>query len=165
MKSHRKNRGFIFAELLLTAGLFTGIIFPLIMLMNKNIERISDFRKENEARRITENLENIFLTLSNSQSDNLKIKEQGKIIEIEGSYFLIPVGEGVFVLKNENGAEITKLRNIKYFLSENSHVSENKIKIVKKSVYFEENSMQKEITEIYILYIDFKNKKIRKILK
>lgn len=165
MKSHRKNRGFIFAELLLTAGLFTGIIFPLIMLMNKNIERISEFRKENEARRITENLENIFLTLSNSQSDNLKIKEQRKITEIEGSYFLIPVGEGIFVLKNENGAEITKLRNIKYFLSENSHVSENKIKIAKKSVYFEENNMQKEITEIYILYIDFKNKKIRKILK
>lgn len=149
MKRYRKNRGFMFTELLVTGGIFVGIIFPLIMLMNKNIERVTDIRKENEIKRISGNLENIFLTLL----------EKSEIDKIEGRYFLIPKENESFVLKNENGKEITQMRNIKYFSNENT------IEVRKKFLFYKENDVEKELTEIYILNINFENKNIWKILK
>ena len=149
MKRYRKNRGFMFTELLVTGGIFIGIIFPLIMLMNKNIERVTDIRKENEIKRIAGNLENIFLTLLEKSETN----------KIEGSYFLIPKENESFILKNENGKEITQMRNIKYFSNENT------IEVREKFLFYKENGVEKELTEIYILNINFENKNIWKILK
>lgn len=149
MKRYRKNRGFMFTELLVTGGIFIGIIFPLIMLMNKNIERITDIRKENEIKRISGNLENIFLTLLEKSETN----------KIEGRYFLILKENESFILKNENGKEITQMRNIKYFSNENT------IEVRKKFLFYKENDVEKELTEIYILNINFENKNIWKILK
>lgn len=154
MKKYNKNRGFMFTELLVTGGIFIGIIFPLIMLMNKNIERVTDIRKENEIKRIAGNLENIFLTLlEKTEIDNNEINR------IEGGYFLIPKENESFILKNENGKEITQMRNIKYFSNENT------IEVRKKFLFYKENGVEKELTEIYILNINFENKNIWKILK
>lgn len=137
-----KKRGFMFMELLLVGGIFTGIIFPLIMLMNKNIERVTDFKREHELKRVVENLENIFL---------------GRDMEIEGKYFLFPSEnqKESFILKDETGRELVTLRNLKYT------PKENKITVSKRKVL----SNEEEIAEIYILDIYFKNKNIKRILK
>lgn len=144
-----KKRGFMFVELLLVGGIFTGIIFPLIMLMNKNIERITDFKREHDLKRVTENLENIFLD------------RDMEIMEIEGKYFLFPSEnqKESFVLKDETGKELITMRNLKYI------PKENRITVSKRKVFSGEEGNKEEITEIYILDISFKNKNIKRILK
>ena len=41
-----RKRGYLFAELIIVMGLFSVIIFPLVMLMNKNIKNLNFIRED-----------------------------------------------------------------------------------------------------------------------
>lgn len=138
----KKYRGFIFTELIVISGIFSIIILPLIMLMNKNIKNIKLIKYEYEVIKTTENLENIFNSL---------VKEN----EIEGRYFL-EKKENFFILKDSE-KKITVLRGIKYL--ENLEIN-----IFKKNIFSEDDGEKKNISKIYVLEIKDKNKNIRKIL-
>lgn len=138
----KKYRGFIFTELIVITGIFSIIILPLIMLMNKNIKNIRVIKYEYEMIRTAENLENIFNSL---------IKEK----EIEGRYFL-EKNKSFFILKDSD-KKITILRGIKYMES-------LEINIFKKNIFSENDGEKKNISKVYIIEIKYKNKIIRKIL-
>ena len=138
----KKYRGFMFMELIVISGIFSVIILPLIMLMNKNIKNIRVIKYEYEMIKTTENLENIFNSL---------VKEN----EIEGRYFF-EKKENVFILKDSE-KKITVLRGIKYL--ENLEIN-----IFKKNIFSEDDGEKKNISKVYVLEIKDKNKNIRKIL-
>ena len=71
----KKNRGFMFVELIVILGIFIVIIFPMIMLMNKNIKIVENIRINNEIIKTAENIENILINLSEKE-------------EISDKYFL-----------------------------------------------------------------------------
>lgn len=141
-----KNKGFIFIELLMVMGIFTMIIFPMVMLMNKNIKLITVIRTGNEIERTAENIENIVLNL-------IENKKHGQ------RYFLeFNSGENSAFFKDDSGKNITQLRNIKY-------ISKGEAVILKKKIFYEEEGMEKEFGNIYILELKLNDKKIRKVLK
>lgn len=111
----KKNRGFMFVELIIILGIFTVIIFPMIMLMNKNIKIVENIRINNEIIKTTENIENILINLSEKE-------------EISDKYFLdFDKKEKTAVLKSSGGSEITKLRGVKYIYLCEITVSQKKI--------------------------------------
>lgn len=138
----KKYRGFMFTELIVITGIFSIVILPLIMLMNKNIKNIRVIKYEYEMIKTAGNIENIFNSL---------IKEK----EIEGRYFL-EKNENFFILKDSD-KKITILRGIKYLES-------LEINIFKKNIFSENNGEKKNISKVYILEIKDKNKIIRKVL-
>ncbi len=141
-----KNKGFIFIELLMVMGIFTMIIFPMVMLMNKNIKLITVIRTGNEIERTAENIENIVLNL-------IENKKHGQ------RYFLeFNSGENSAFFKDDSGKNITQLRSIKY-------ISKGEAVILKKKIFYEEEGMEKEFGNIYILELKLNDKKIRKVLK
>lgn len=140
-----KVRGYLFIELIMIMGIFSIIIFPLVMLMNKNINYITIIRNEYETEKFIGNLENIFIKLlKNPENQNKK-------------YNLIQDDEGNFILKNDFGKEITKLRNIRI----NSDI---KISLNKEKIFLEEDNLKKEFTKIFILEIKLENKIVKKVL-
>lgn len=138
----KKYRGFMFTELIVITGIFSIIILPLIMLMNKNIKNIRLIKYEYEMIKTVGNIENIFNSL---------IKEK----EIEGRYFL-EKNKSFFILKDSD-KKITILRGIKYL--ENLEIN-----IFKKNIFSENDGEKKNISKVYVLEIRDKNKIIRKIL-
>lgn len=141
-----KNKGFIFIELLMVMGIFTMIIFPMVMLMNKNIKLITVIRTGNEIERTAENIENIVLNL-------IENKKQGQ------RYFLeFNSEENSVFFKDDSGKNITQLRGIKY-------ISKGEAVILKKKIFYEEEGIEKEFGNIYILELKLNDKKIRKVLK
>ena len=59
-----KKKGFIFTELIVVMGVFSVIIFPMIMLMNKNIKIVQNLRTEYEISKTAGNIENILINLA-----------------------------------------------------------------------------------------------------
>ena len=55
-----KRKGYLFIEFIAVAGLFSIIILPLVMLMNKNINKLNYIKEDYEIRKLTENLESVF---------------------------------------------------------------------------------------------------------
>ena len=97
-----RKRGYLFAELIIVMGLFSVIIFPLVMLMNKNIKNLNFIREDYEIRKVTKNLEIVFEKILKTDRENLNfslIKDKAEI--------------GGFILLNGRGEKITKFRNIK----------------------------------------------------
>lgn len=140
-----KVRGYLFIELIMIMGIFSIIIFPLVMLMNKNINYITIIRNEYETEKFIGNLENIFIKLLKNPENQKK------------KYNLIQDEEGNFILKNDFGKEITKLRNIRI----NSDI---KISLNKEKIFLEEDNLKKEFTKIFILEIKLENKIVKKVL-
>ena len=109
-----KKKGFIFTELIVVMGVFSVIIFPMIMLMNKNIKIVQNLRTEYEITKTAGNIENILINLAGK--DRLSAK-----------YFLeFDKKRKTAVLKN-GGGEITVLRNIQYLSYGEIEISEKKI--------------------------------------
>lgn len=48
-----RKKGYLFAELIIVLGLFSIVIFPLVMLMDKNIKSLNFIREDYEIRKIT----------------------------------------------------------------------------------------------------------------
>ena len=97
-----RKRGYLFAELIIVMGLFSVIIFPLVMLMNKNIKNLNFIREDYEIRKVTKNLEIVFEKILKTDRENLNfslIKDKTEI--------------GSFILLNVRGEKITKFRNIR----------------------------------------------------
>lgn len=145
----KKNRGFMFVELIIILGIFTVIIFPMIMLMNKNIKIVENIRINNEIIKTAENIENILVNLSEKE-------------EISDKYFLdFDKKEKTAVLKSSGGSEITKLRDIKY-------ISLCEIIVSQKKIFFQEERIEKEFGKAEIIKIkigtDEKIKEIEKVL-
>lgn len=143
-----KRKGYLFIEFILVVGLFSVIIFPLIILMDRNINNLNYIRNEYEIRKLTRNLENIFV----------KIEKGGE----NKNYYLVKDEneKGSFVLEEETGKIVTKLRGIKM-------PPATKISISKSKIFFEEDKndeTKKNFTEIFILEIKIKDKIIKKIL-
>lgn len=145
----KKNRGFMFVELIIILGIFTVIIFPMIMLMNKNIKIVENIRINNEIIKTTENIENILINLSEKE-------------EISDKYFLdFDKKEKTAVLKSSGGSEITKLRGVKYiYLCE--------ITVSQKKILYQEEGIEKEFGKAEVIKIkigtDEKIKEIEKVL-
>ena len=145
----KKNKGFMFVELIVILGIFTVIIFPMIMLMNKNIKIVENIRINNEIIKTAENIENILINLSEKE-------------EISDKYFLdFDKKEKTAVLKSSEGAEITKLRDIKY-------ISLCEITVSQKKIFFQEEGIEKEFGKAEVIKIkigtDGKIKEIEKVL-
>ena len=87
----KKNRGFMFVELIIILGIFTVIIFPMIMLMNKNIKIVENIRINNEIIKTAENIENILINLSEKEEISDKYFLMGilKKVLLEWEYFLL----------------------------------------------------------------------------
>lgn len=139
-----RKRGYLFAELIIVMGLFSVIIFPLVMLMNKNIKNLNFIREDYEIRKITKNLEIVFEKILKTDRENLNfslIKDKAEI--------------GSFILLNSRGEKITKFRNIK--INKSIEIS------VKKRKIFAEN-IEEDIGEIFVLEIKTGNRIKNKIL-
>lgn len=145
----KKNRGFMFVELIVILGIFTVIIFPMIMLMNKNIKIVENIRINNEIIKTAENIENILINLSEKE-------------EISDKYFLdFDKKEKTAVLKSSGGGEITKLRGVKYiYLCE--------ITVSQKKILYQEEGIEKEFGKAEVIKVkigtDEKIKEIEKVL-
>ena len=139
-----RKRGYLFAELIIVMGLFSVIIFSLVMLMNKNIKNLNFIREDYEIRKVTKNLEIVFEKILKTDRENLNfslIKDKTEI--------------GSFILLNGRGEKITKFRNIRI---------NNKIEIsVEKRKIFAEDR-EKNIGEIFVLEIKTGNRIKNKIL-
>ncbi len=145
----KKNRGFMFVELIVILGIFIVIIFPMIMLMNKNIKIVENIRINNEIIKTAENIENILINLSEKE-------------EISDKYFLdFDKKEKTAVLKSSGGGELTKLRDIKY-------ISLCEITVSQKKIFFQEEGIEKEFGKAGVIKIkigtDEKIKEIEKVL-
>ena len=128
-----RKRGYLFAELIIVMGLFSVIIFPLVMLMNKNIKNLNFIREDYEIRKVTKNLEIVFEKILKTDRENLNfslIKDKTEI--------------GSFILLNGRGEKITKFRNIRI----NKDI---KISVKKRKILAEDS--KKDIGEIFILEI------------
>lgn len=139
-----RKRGYLFAELIIVMGLFSVIIFPLVMLMNKNIKNLNFIREDYEIRKITNNLEIVFEKILKTDRENLNfslIKDKAEV--------------GSFILLNGRGEKITKFRNIK--INKSIEIS------VKKRKIFAEN-IEEDIGEIFVLEIKTGNRIKNKIL-
>lgn len=139
-----RKKGYLFAELIIVLGLFSIVIFPLIMLMDKNIKNLNFIREDYEIRKITKNLETVFEKILKNEGENL-------------NFFLAEdkTESGSFILLNGTGEKITKFRNIRI---------NNKIEIsVKKNKIFAEDR-EKNIGEIFVLEIKTGNRIKKKIL-
>lgn len=142
-----KRKGYLFIEFIAVAGLFSIIILPLVMLMNKNINKLNYIKEDYEIRKLTENLESVFTK---------KLKEKG---DADKTYYLIKddTEKGVFILKEGPEKTVTKLRGIKIS-------SDIKISLLKSKVFIEEDKIEKSFTEVFILEVKTKDKIIKKIL-
>lgn len=140
-----KRKGYLFIEIIVIMGVFSVIIFPLVMLMDKNINKINFIREEYEVKKIVDNLEKVFV----------KILQDDKNKDLE--YRLTKDKDENFLLSNSLGKNITRLRGIRL----NSEV---KIFIEKKKVFIEEDKIKKEFLNIFILKVKIKDKIIKKVL-
>lgn len=139
-----RKRGYLFAELIIVLGLFSIVIFPLVMLMDKNIKNLNFIREDYEIRKITKNLETVFEKILKNEGENLNFSLSEDKTE-----------SGSFILLNGRGEKITKFRNIRI---------NNKVEIsVEKRKIFAENN-EKDIGEIFVLEIKAGDKIKKKIL-
>lgn len=128
-----KKKGYLFAELIIVLGLFSIVIFPLVMLMDKNIKSLNFIREDYEIRKITKNLETVFEKILKTERENLNFS----LLEDKTE-------NGSFILLNSRGEKITKFRNIRI----NKDI---KISVKKRKILAEES--KKDIGEIFILEI------------
>ena len=128
-----RKKGYLFAELIIVLGLFSVIIFPLVMLMDKNIKSLNFIREDYEIRKITKNLETVFEKILKNEGENL-------------NFFLLEdkTENGSFILLNSRGEKITKFRNIRI----NKDI---KISVKKRKILAEDS--KNDIGEIFILEI------------
>lgn len=128
-----RKKGYLFAELIIVLGLFSIVIFPLVMLMDKNIKSLNFIREDYEIRKITKNLETVFEKILKTERENLNFS------------LLEDKTENVsFILLNNRGEKITKFRNIRI----NKDI---KISVKKRKILAEDS--KKDIGEIFILEI------------
>lgn len=144
MKS--KKGGYLFIELIGVMFLFSLVLFPMVMLTDKNITKLIYLKKDYEIKKLSHNLENIFLNLLEKNSESR-------------DFYIIPdtEKENVLILKNGDGEIVTKLRNIK-------NISDVKISINEKKIFKEESGIKEEFYKILVLEIQIENKIIRKFL-
>ena len=128
-----RKKGYLFAELIIVLGLFSVIIFPLVMLMDKNIKSLNFIREDYEIRKITKNLETVFEKILKTERENLNFS----LLEDKTE-------NGSFILLNSRGEKITKFRNIRI----NKDI---KISVKKRKILAEDS--KKDIGEIFILEI------------
>lgn len=128
-----RKKGYLFAELIIVLGLFSIVIFPLVMLMDKNIKRLNFIREDYEIRKITKNLETVFEKILKTERENLNFS----LLEDKTE-------NGSFILLNSRGEKITKFRNIRI----NKDI---KISVKKRKILAEDS--KKDIGEIFILEI------------
>lgn len=128
-----RKKGYLFAELIIVLGLFSIVIFPLVMLMDKNIKSLNFIREDYEIRKITKNLETVFEKILKTERENL-------------NFFLLEdkTENGSFILLNSRREKITKFRNIRI----NKDI---KISVKKRKILAEDS--KKDIGEIFILEI------------
>ena len=128
-----RKKGYLFAELIIVLGLFSIVIFPLVMLMDKNIKSLNFIREDYEIRKITKNLETVFEKILKNEGENL-------------NFFLLEdkTENGSFILLNSRREKITKFRNIRI----NKDI---KISVKKRKILAEDS--KKDIGEIFILEI------------
>ncbi|WP_427041760.1 hypothetical protein HUW86_07615 [Fusobacterium sp. SB021] len=128
-----RKKGYLFAELIIVLGLFSIVIFPLVMLMDKNIKSLNFIREDYEIRKITKNLETVFEKILKTERENLNFS----LLEDKTE-------NGNFILLNSRGEKITKFRNIRI----NKDI---KISVKKRKILAEDS--KKDIGEIFILEI------------
>ncbi len=128
-----RKKGYLFVELIIVLGLFSIVIFPLIMLMDKNIKSLNFIREDYEIRKITKNLETVFEKILKTERENLNFS----LLEDKTE-------NGSFILLNSRGEKITKFRNIRI----NKDI---KISVKKRKILAEDS--KKDIGEIFILEI------------
>ena len=128
-----RKKGYLFAELIIVLGLFSIVIFPLVMLMDKNIKSLNFIREDYEIRKITKNLETVFEKILKTERENLNFS----LLEDKAE-------NGNFILLNSRGEKITKFRNIRI----NKDI---KIFVKKRKILAEDS--KKDIGEIFILEI------------
>ena len=128
-----RKKGYLFVELIIALGLFSIVIFPLIMLMDKNIKSLNFIREDYEIRKITKNLETVFEKILKTERENLNFS----LLEDKTE-------NGSFILLNSRGEKITKFRNIRI----NKDI---KISVKKRKILAEDS--KKDIGEIFILEI------------
>lgn len=128
-----RKKGYLFAELIIVLGLFSIVIFPLVMLMDKNIKSLNFIREGYEIRKITKNLETVFEKILKTERENLNFSLLEDKTENES-----------FILLNSRGEKITKFRNIRI----NKDI---KISVKKRKILAEDS--KKDIGEIFILEI------------
>lgn len=128
-----RKKGYLFAELIIVLGLFSIVIFPLVMLMDKNIKSLNFIREDYEIRKITKNLETVLEKILKNEGENLNFS----LLEDKTE-------NGSFILLNSRGEKITKFRNIRI----NKDI---KISVKKRKILAEDS--KKDIGEIFILEI------------
>lgn len=139
-----RKKGYLFAELIIVLGLFSIVIFPLVMLMDKNIKSLNFIREDYEIRKITKNLETVFEKILKTERENLNFS----LLEDKAE-------NGNFILLNSRGEKITKFRNIRI----NKDI---KISVKKRKILAEDS--KKDIGEIFILEIKTGDKIKKRIL-
>ena len=139
-----RKKGYLFAELIIVLGLFSIVIFPLVMLMDKNIKSLNFIREDYEIRKITKNLETVFEKILKTERENLNFS----LLEDKAE-------NGNFILLNSRGEKITKFRNIRI----NKDI---KISVKKRKILAEDS--KKDIGEIFILEIKTGNRIKNRIL-
>lgn len=139
-----RKKGYLFAELIIVLGLFSIVIFPLVMLMDKNIKSLNFIREDYEIRKITKNLETVFEKILKTERENL-------------NFFLLEdkTENGSFILLNSRREKITKFRNIRI----NKDI---KISVKKRKILAEDS--KKDIGEIFVLEIKTGDRIKKKIL-
>lgn len=140
-----KRKGYLFIEIIVIMGVFSTIILPLVMLMDKNINKINFIREEYEVKKVVDNLEKVFI----------KILQDDKNKNLE--YRLTREKDENFLLSDSLGKNITRLRGIRLN-------SEIKVFVEKKKVFIEEYKIKKEFLSIFILKVKIKDKIIKKVL-
>ena len=136
-----KKKGFLLVDILVSIAIFSTVIFSLLILMNKNIEKTRKIMELQEEKRAIFNIENIL-----KRDFDLEKKEKNyEIYQKENKIFLREKSKNESIGKFKY-LSLDNLKNIKIFKREVALNNEN-------------------IGEMFYISVEIKGKKIEKVLE
>ena len=136
-----KKKGFLLVDVLVSIAIFSTVIFSLLILMNKNIEKTRKIMELQEEKRAIFNIENIL-----KRDFDLEKKEKNyEIYQKENKIFLREKSKNESIGKFKY-LSLDNLKNIKIFKREVALNNEN-------------------IGEMFYISVEIKGKKIEKVLE
>ena len=136
-----KKKGFLLVDILVSIAIFSTVIFSLLILMNKNIEKTRKIMELQEEKRAIFNIENIL-----KRDFDLKKKEKNyQIYQEENEIFLREKSKNESIGKFKY-LSLDNLKNIKIFKREVALNNEN-------------------IGEMFYISVEIKGKKIEKVIE
>ena len=136
-----KKKGFLLVDILVSIAIFSTVIFSLLILMNKNIEKTRKIMELQEEKRAIFNIENIL-------KRDFDLKKKGK------NYQIYQEENEIFLREKSKNESIGKF---KYLSLDNL----KNIKIFKREVALNNEN----IGEMFYISVEIKGKKIEKVIE